>query len=161
MRRLAEAGHMLAPDRDAALRRKRLYRKGASTYDARGIGAQRQGENCRGRRVLGDDCGHRTKRHANGGRRSQRRAMRKHLETNSDRRNCRPPESRQPMFRFIEASYPKTMRRSGSQCRLLDRIPIRTAQHAVNRRGTNPGCRAEAGSMSLRQANPKGCEPLR
>ena len=35
------------------------------------LARQRQGENCRGRRVLGGDCGHRTKRHATGGGRSQ------------------------------------------------------------------------------------------
>lgn len=51
------------------------------------------------------------------------------------------------LFDFTEASYPKTVRRSGSQCRLLDRNPIWTAHHAVSRRGTKPLRRDEAGSM--------------
>jgi len=38
---------MGAPDRDAALCRKRLYRKGASTYVGRGIRPKAEGENCR------------------------------------------------------------------------------------------------------------------
>jgi hypothetical protein len=41
-------------------------------------------------------------------------------------------------FDFTKANYPKTVRRSGSQCRLLDRNPIWTAHHAINRRGTKP-----------------------
>ncbi|PPD10209.1 MAG: hypothetical protein CTY36_00505 [Methylocystis sp.] len=45
--------------------------EGRGDFVPRGIGAQRQGENRRGRWVLGGDCGHRTKRHATGSGRSQ------------------------------------------------------------------------------------------
>ena len=56
-------------------------------------------------------------------------------------------------FDFTGASYPKTVRGSGSQCRVLDRIPIWAAHHAINRRGTNPVRRDGAGSMMGSVAN--------
>lgn len=57
------------------------------------------------------------------------------------------PVSANEHFDFAKANNPKAVRRSGSQCRLLDRNPIWTAHHAINRRGTKPVRRDGAGSM--------------